>query len=125
MRETKRFIIDNLSHYPELKLEWLAIDDDDRVERIVRWKDPPKEENKKKKAAREKAPAPTTTTTTNGGQFPVLSLDNLEIGSGSDDEDDDENGSGDGVSKIETIDNRFYEVWGVRIFKKEVTAGRL
>lgn len=116
MRETKRFIIDNLSHYPALKLEWLAIDDDDHVERIVRLKEPPREKGKKRSSA-GKAPAPTT----NGGPF--SSSDGLDTGSGSEDEDED--GGGDGVSKIETIDNRFYEVWGVRIFEKEVTAGRL
>lgn len=122
MRETKRFIIDNLSHYPELKLEWLAIDDDERVERIVRWKEPPKEEknNSAKSKGKGKAPAPLT----NGDQFPVLSLDNLDLGSESD-EDEEVNGSGDGMSKIETIDNYLYEVWGVRIFKREITTGRL
>ena len=36
MRETKRFLIDNLSHHPELKLEWISIDDEDRVERIIK-----------------------------------------------------------------------------------------
>ena len=29
MRETKRFLIDNVSHYPDLPLEWIAIDEDD------------------------------------------------------------------------------------------------
>ncbi|PSS02085.1 hypothetical protein BD289DRAFT_360066 [Coniella lustricola] len=38
MRETKRFIIDTLTHCHRLKLEWLAIDEDDTVEHIVRWK---------------------------------------------------------------------------------------
>ena len=36
MRETKRFLIDNVSHYPDLKLEWIAIDEDDRVDQLVR-----------------------------------------------------------------------------------------
>jgi hypothetical protein len=36
MRETKRFLIDNVSHFPELKLEWIAIDEDDRADRLIR-----------------------------------------------------------------------------------------
>src|SRR3954449_9872106 len=51
MRETKRFLIDNLSHYPHLKLEWISIDDEDRVERLVR----PSDRAKKDKAASKKA----------------------------------------------------------------------
>ncbi|KAJ0115291.1 hypothetical protein J7T55_012567 [Diaporthe amygdali] len=126
MRETKRFVIDNLSHYPELKLEWLAIDDDERVERIVRWKETPKEKKSKSAKSKGKEKAVPWTSLPNGDHFPVLSLDNLDIGSESD-EDDEEGTSGpDGMSKIETIDNiHFYDVWGVRIFKREVITGRL
>ncbi|ROW02360.1 hypothetical protein VSDG_02594 [Cytospora chrysosperma] len=124
MRETKRFILDNLSHYPELKLEWLAIDDDDRVERIVRWKEPAKDKEGKNKSAKskgkEKAPAPMT----NGDQFPVLSLDSLNLGNESE-EDEDDHGSGDGMYNINTVDTHSYDVWGTRIFKREVTSGRL
>lgn len=118
MRETKRFIVDNLSHCPNLKLEWLAIDDDEHAERIVRWKEQPKDA--KMKSRKEKA----STMTSNGDQFPALSPDNVDLGSDSD-EDEDDNGNADGISKIDTIDTPFYEVWGVRIFKKEVIAGRL
>ncbi|KUI68878.1 hypothetical protein VM1G_03934 [Cytospora mali] len=123
MRETKRFIIDNLSHYPELKLEWLAIDDDERVERIIRWKESPKGKEKNKSAkskGKEKAPAPVT----NGDQFPVLTLDNLNLGNESE-EDEDDNGSGDGIPRIDTTDIHVYEIWDVRIFDREITAGRL
>ncbi|KAL2876197.1 hypothetical protein SGCOL_008558 [Colletotrichum sp. CLE4] len=35
MRETRKFLVDNLSHHPHMKLEWISIDDD-RVERIIR-----------------------------------------------------------------------------------------
>ncbi|KAI3402165.1 hypothetical protein diail_94 [Diaporthe ilicicola] len=126
MRETKRFVIDNLSHYPELKLEWLAIDDDERVERIVRWKETPKEKKSKSAKSKGKEKAVPWTSLPNGDHFPVLSLDNLDLGSESD-EDDGEGSTGpDGMSKIETIDNiHFYDVWGVRIFKREVITGRL
>jgi hypothetical protein len=36
MRETKRFLIDNVSHYPDLPLEWIAIDEDHHADRLVR-----------------------------------------------------------------------------------------
>lgn len=117
MRETKRFIIDNLSHFPELKLEWLAIDEDEHAERLVRWKAPPKDKEKKAKAkGKEKA---TSSPSINGDQYPMLSL---EPGVDSD-SDDDDNGGG---IKIETIDNfHFYDVWDVGIFKRSIVSGRL
>lgn len=124
MRETKRFILDNLSHYPELKLEWLAIDDDDRVERIVRWKEPTKDKEGKNKSAKSKGKEKATAPMTNGDQFPVLSLDSLNLGNESD-EDEDDHGSGDGMYNINTVDTPSYDVWGTRIFKREVTSGRL
>lgn len=126
MRETKRFVIDNLSHYPELKLEWLAIDDDERVERILRLKDTPKEKKGKSAKSKGKEKAVPLTSLPNGDHFPVLTLDNLELGSDSEEDDEEELNGPDGMSKIETIDNiHFYDVWGVRIFKREVVTGRL
>lgn len=118
MRETKRFVIDTLSHFPDLKLEWLAIDEDEHVERIIRFKAPPKE--KKKSKGKDKVPAPMFT---NGDQYPVLSLDNpADVVS---DSEDDMSGS-EGTMKIETIENiHFYDVLGVRIFKRDVVTGRL
>lgn len=117
MRETKRFIIDNLSHFPDLKLEWLAIDEDEHAERLVRWKAPPKDKKKKEKAkGKEKA---TSWPSTNGDQYPMLSL---EPGVDSDSDDDDISGG----MKIETIDNfHFYDVWDVGIFKRNIVSGRL
>lgn len=126
MRETKRFVIDTLSHYPELKLEWLAIDDDERVERILRLKEIPKEIMKGKSAkSKGKEKAAPLITFLNADNFPVLTLDNPDLGSESD-EDDEGVTTLDGRSKLETIDNiHFYDVWGVRIFKREVVTGRL
>lgn len=129
MRETKRFLIDNLAHHPEMKLEWISIDDDDRVERIIRSSDSPKKDKKSKKAkGKQKA-----TTGGSGGSssllgndmFPVLpALDTWDVSSDSDD-DDDFDGEGRGL-KLGTVSGiHFYEVWGVRIFKKEVLWGRL
>lgn len=134
MRETRKFIVDNLCHYPELKLEWISIDDD-RVERIIR--PPPqtpaaKAEEKKNKKGKSKAGAgssfgafggPGTATGTGGPSvFPPLPLPGWETDSDSDDEDTDIVAN----TKLETVEGvHFYDVWDVRIFKKEVMAGRL
>ncbi|KAF6816985.1 f-box domain-containing protein [Colletotrichum sojae] len=126
MRETRRFIVDNLCHYPELKLEWISIDDD-RVERIIR--PPPqtpaakKEERKNKKG---KAKVGAAAVGGFGGssteQFPPLPVADWDSDSESDDEDTDIVAN----SKLETMEGvHFYDVWDVRIFKKEVMAGRL
>lgn len=125
MRETKKFIIDNLVHFPDLKLEWLAIDEDEHAERLVRWKSPPKDKTKKAKGkGKEKdtnaaALAELTTAFTNGYIDPALSLD---PGIESDSDDD---AVQDGM-KIETIDSiHFYDVWDVGIFKRTAVSGRL
>ncbi|KAK2000104.1 F-box domain-containing protein [Colletotrichum falcatum] len=134
MRETRRFIVDNLCHYPGLKLEWISIDDD-RVERIIR--PPPqtpaaKAEEKRNKKGKKKAGAgssfgtfggPGTATGTGGpGVFPPLPLPGWETDSDSDDEDTDIVAN----TKLETVEGvHFYDVWDVRIFKKEVMTGRL
>ncbi len=38
MHETKRFLLDHISHHPEMKIEYLSVNEDDRVERIIRRK---------------------------------------------------------------------------------------
>lgn len=134
MRETKRFVIDSLSHFPQLKLEWLAIDEDEHAERIVRWKAPPKDKKKKKATSqavngkgKEKA-----VSTPNGGAdpYPVLPTINNVFTSGavgieSSDEDDEFGGFSDGT-RIETIDNiHFYDILDIKIFKREAVTGRL
>ena len=126
MRETKRFLIDNLTHHPHLKLEWISIDDDDRVERLIRASDLPKKDKKQSKKAKGKQKAKTVPGGGGGGNspFPVLppvdSWDNAASSSDSESEDEDKD------RRIETVENiHFYDVWGVRIFKKEVVTGRL
>jgi hypothetical protein len=130
MRETRRFIVDNLSHFPNLKLEWISIDDD-RVERILRAADMPKKvetEDKKKKGKKGKAKA--TAISMFGGNSTsistdvpfVLPVEGWESDTSSDEEDEHELQN----LKLETIENvHFYDVWGVRIFKKEIMTGRL
>lgn len=124
MRETKRFLIDNLTHHPHLKLEWISIDDDDRVERLIRASDLPNKDKKQSKKAKGKQKAKTATTGGGNSPFPVLpavdSWDNAASSSDSESEDEDKD------RRIETVENiHFYDVWGVRIFKKEVVTGRL
>lgn len=116
MRETRRFIRDNLTHYPGSKLEWLCIDDD-RVDRIVRPLP------RIKKAKSEKGKEPEGPGCHGPGAYPVLPTDNLDDNSETESEGDDLDIQD---LKLELIDNiHFYDIWGVRIFKKEVMAGRL
>ncbi len=123
MRECKRFLVDNLVHHPTLKLEWISIDEENLAERIVRPSDGPKKVKTKSKG-KEKA-----THVPNGvanGAFPVLHLDAWgSIGDESDIDDDDDDEDLD-PQKLETMEGvLFSDVWGVKIFKKEITSGRL
>ncbi|KAL2132136.1 hypothetical protein VTI74DRAFT_4171 [Chaetomium olivicolor] len=169
MRETKRFLIDNISHYPHLKLEWISIDEDDLVDRLVRrvqekpTVQAPEGAGESGKAKDDKAKGKgkqKTSTTglgsadyTAGSQLAGLSLtgslfSNANIdavvaaelggggGGGADATDtdttagetteDEEDGDAFWGQKIETVDGiSFCDVDGVRIFEKEVFAGRL
>lgn len=133
MRETRKFLVDNLSHHPHMKLEWISIDDD-RVERIIR--PPPqtpaaKAEEKRNKKGKSKPAGsafgafggPGTSTGSGApGSFPPLPMPGWETDSDSDDEDTDIIAN----TKLETVEGvHFYDVWDVRIFKKEIMAGRL
>jgi hypothetical protein len=122
MRETKEFLLDNLSHYPEMKLEWVSIDEDDKVDRILMPSELPTK-TKKKKAKKEKGKQKATNLSIDGGNssFPVFPpLDIWDVDS---DSDDDEEETMSGVERMPGV--KFYDVWDVRIFKKEVVYGRL
>ncbi|KAM7222771.1 hypothetical protein V8F06_001958 [Rhypophila decipiens] len=127
MRETKRFLIDNVSHHPELKLEWVSVDDDDRVERLIRPSALSKKEKKTKKSkGKQKAVTSlggnfTSSGGIGGDAFPLFPPpDSWDLSSESEDDED------LNETKLETMENiHFYDVWGVRIFKKEVVTGRL
>ncbi|KAK0666090.1 hypothetical protein QBC41DRAFT_281609 [Cercophora samala] len=138
MRETKKFLIDNLSHHPHLKLEWISIDDDDRVERLIRARDLPR--RKKEKGEKKKNQSATTGlgSTSSGLILPSIETDGSGSsawmdaigGNGSSDDSEDSGEEEDDerfrASKIETVgEMRFYDVYGVRIFEKEVVSGRL
>jgi hypothetical protein len=124
MRETKRFLIDNLSHHPHLKLEWISIDEEDRVERLIRPSDRAKLNKmaSKKAKGKQKALAPGEFGGGGNDLFPVLPPPDNWDNAVSDSDEDDEMES----QRIDSVDNiHFYDVWGVRIFKKEIVNGRL
>ncbi|KXX78907.1 hypothetical protein MMYC01_204860 [Madurella mycetomatis] len=120
MRETKRFLIDNISHYPFLKLEWISIDDDDRAERLVRVAPNPEKKKKDEKNGKTAADG------SKGKQkpSPMANMAMVEADmAGEDSESDDDDVR---AQKIETFEGiPFCEVEGVRIFKKEIVAGKL
>ncbi|KAL6898223.1 hypothetical protein GGI43DRAFT_88298 [Trichoderma evansii] len=126
VREILRFIVDNLSHYPELKLEWIAMEGD-RVDRVVRptddTDDAPNERSNNKRAKNKSKEVPV-----NGlgsglhNPFPALPMDGLDSESDS----DDEAFSGGTRLRFKTVGPlQFYDVWGVKIFEKEIRSGRL
>ncbi|KAI2469847.1 hypothetical protein F4781DRAFT_430909 [Annulohypoxylon bovei var. microspora] len=120
MRETRRFIVDAISHHPELKLEWLALGDDERVVRVVRKPEKPKQP---KFTTKGKQLATNPIIDYNiSGPFPVAPI---EWDTGSESEDDEEYGQLPGL-KLELSEGySFYDIVGVRIFKKEIANGRL
>ena len=121
MRETLRFIVDNLSHHPELKLEWIAMEDD-RVDRVVRpseSQEPGTEGREKREKSRNKGKAPATAAS---DAFPALPMDALDSESESDEDSFD---SGTRLRFKTMGPLQFYDVWGVKIFEKEIRSGRL
>lgn len=122
MRELLKFIVDNLSHHPELKLEWIAMEDD-RVDRVVRPSetDSKVEQVKKSNARKGKVKAPVPAMGMHES-FPWLPADGLE----SESESEDEYTDGGMRLRFRTVGPlQFYDVWGVKIFEKEIRSGRL
>lgn len=123
MRETRRFIVDTVSHYPELKLEWIAMGDEDRAERIIRKTEFPRKSKNKKGKGKEMATGLNANPSIINSPFPVLPAEGLDAESESEDEYDEPAHT---WLKLDTIEGiAFYDVWGVRIFKKEIMAARL
>lgn len=122
MREILRFIVDNLSHHPRNKLEWIAMEDD-RVDRVVRTslaEERLQKERKKKSASKGKAPEVSSP----HDVYPTLPSVPLSSDSESD---SDEDGFEDGTRlRFNTVGPvQFYDVWGVKIFEKEIRTGCL
>lgn len=125
MREILRFIVDNLSHHPELKLEWIAMEDD-RVDRVVRPSDSSADlsshepMNRTKEKGKDKAHVSFNSSLSQA--YPVIPLDGLDSESESESEGMD---SGSRL-RFKTVGPlQFYDVWGVKIFEKEIRSGKL
>ncbi|KAK9770808.1 hypothetical protein SCAR479_12485 [Seiridium cardinale] len=126
MRETRRFIVDTVSHYPEMQLEWIAMGDDNRADRIIRRTDNPRKPKKKQTKGKGKEIIPLTGLSLAApALFPILPTDVWDDSSSESEVDDGENGAHPYL-KLDLIEAIcFYDIWGVRIFKKEVVAARL
>ncbi|KAK3488079.1 uncharacterized protein B0T23DRAFT_221775 [Neurospora hispaniola] len=132
--EGKKFLIDNLSQFPLTKLEWISINDGDCVDHVKFNKPQSVEERKRRMAAKEakgKSKA-TVVTASNGTSSNTTQNPNFSPPETWDDESSTDEWHGDGeltssssnfLVQLGTM--RFYDVWGVRIFKKEVFSGRL
>ncbi|KAK3338330.1 hypothetical protein B0H65DRAFT_552798 [Neurospora tetraspora] len=131
-QEAKKFLIDSLSQHPSRKLEWISINDGDGVDHIKFRKPPSAEERKRRMAAKKaKGKAKATVTTTSNGtsnnttQYPTFPPPEIWDGESSADDSyaDEELKTFIPFERLGTM--RFYDVEGVRIFKKEVVSGRL
>ncbi|KAL7629098.1 hypothetical protein AAE478_000616 [Parahypoxylon ruwenzoriense] len=127
VRETRRFIVDAISHHPQLKLEWLALGDEERATRILRKQETPKASSKREGKGKGTGKGKGVSTSLNGdsnasGPYPVFPV-SWDTASESEDDDDDDIPR---VPKLELIEGfAFYDIYGIRIFKKEVASGRL
>ncbi|KAG5926880.1 hypothetical protein E4U42_002847 [Claviceps africana] len=130
VRELFRFIVDNLSHNPQLKLEWIATEDD-RVDRVIRPCETQSEASSQAPAQRnkdkDKGKAHVWASGVGSPQYPILPTDAIDTDSESDeDDDDDEDVDGGRRLRFKTIGPlQFYDVWGVKIFEKEIRKGVL
>lgn len=124
MRELVRFMVDNLSHRPGLKVEWIAVAED-RVDRIVRNSDAGDKHSRdgsNKLKGKSKATTTVSGSNSTNAEYPVLPSIPVESESESE-EDGFDSGS---QLRYKTIGPmQFHDVWGVKIFEKEIRTGRL
>ncbi|GAB0143476.1 hypothetical protein EsHS_00003993 [Epichloe bromicola] len=125
MREILRFIVDNLSHHPELKLEWIATEDD-RVDRVIRPSEASSESRSqvplKRTKDKGKDKAHVSPSSPGSAEYPLLPMEALD----SDSESDDDSVDSGSRLRFRTIGPlQFYDVWGVKIFDKEIRSGKL
>lgn len=133
VRETLRFMVDNLSHYPKMKLEWIAMEDD-RVDRVVRPGESEDEEFCRQRLPRSEQPVDTVPWLVTGpephlssGHASDASLPLLPSEALDSDESDDElpHDVGSRLRYTTVGPMQFYDVWGIKIFEKEIRSGRL
>jgi hypothetical protein len=144
VREIRKFAVDSVSHNRDMKLEYIALENS--VERLVRRARRPKAGSKTaakrdKGTGKEKEGDGIDGAGGGGGgesatptPAPFPTLESLLLGSSpksdsSDEEDGGDSDDGFGARpglKLETLEGvRFYDVYGVTIFKKEIMLGRL
>lgn len=131
VRETLRNIVDNLSHYPQMRLEWIAMEDD-RVDRVVRPNEYDDDDLRRRRDSGStqhddldpfSAPAlPPNSGQPSGSGLPIFPSDAIQDDSDSDDELYD---SGSRLRYTTVGPMQFYDVWGIKIFEKEIRSGRL
>jgi hypothetical protein len=120
MREILRFMVDNLSHLPQLKVEWIAMAED-RVDRVV-WNADDSQKKSRDQGRRSVTKTKVTTASAASAAYPLLP--SLPAESESDSEEDGfDNGSRLRVRTFGPV--QFHDVWGVKIFEKEIRTGRL
>jgi hypothetical protein len=130
-----------VANNPQLKLEYIALVDN--VERLVRRKPSPKSSKLTDKKGKGKASlkmdntskalaeliiglGPSSSWGEGGGASNGTAMPMMEWQDSSDDEEMSLGGLGNPGLKIETIEGiRFCDVGGVRIFEKDILAGRL
>lgn len=132
VRETLRFIVDNLSHHPDMKLEWIAMEDD-RVDRVMRPGEDDDDESCRQRLPRPAQPiitgpfdlpSPPTSGHTSDTNLPPPLYPSDLVGDSDDSDDDFLRDSGSGL-RYTTVPMQFYDVWGIKIFEKEICSGRL
>jgi hypothetical protein len=131
LSEIKKFFIDNLTHHPQMKLEWISIDEGHYVDRLIREDFEDTDDNgSSQKSAKDKGkqtastPATSSFSVGTGSTFPLFPpLSGWSEGhSDSDDSDDNR----DFVSTIIRERRWMLEVKeGIEIFKKMIVNGRL
>jgi hypothetical protein len=120
MREILRFMVDNLSHLPQLKVEWIAMAED-RVDRVV-WNADDSQKKSRDQGRKSVTKTKVTTASTASAAYPLLP--SLPAESESDSEEDGfDSGSRLRVRTFGPV--QFHDVWGVKIFEKEIRSGRL
>ncbi|TAQ91463.1 hypothetical protein B7494_g143 [Chlorociboria aeruginascens] len=136
MREFRKFAIDNVSHNPAMKLEYLALDN--TVERLVRRPKVVTKAPEKKDKGKSKAISPPTQalaelilgqpgwSEATSASISLAATGTLDWQESSDEDDDEGEYEAKVGLKIESIEGiKFHDVSGVRIFEKEILLGRV